>query len=279
MISDCNWVQGLEGNLDTAHISFLHRNLADFAVDADETDRPGYPSDQTTTAIRGRDQAPSLEVQDTWYGYRYAGLRETPNGHIHARVTDFIMPFMTYIATVPVGGDSLSMMVPIDDDHLFRMSFATKHATKIPGLNDIYSASATGVRDGQPRGGPPPSPFPERQSRGNDYYIDRETQRNVSYTGIRGIPQQDMAVTESMGEIYQRTQEHLGQTDAAIIRMRRMLIKAAKDLANGIEPPALDPNLPYTSIRSAEKILTPGEDWRTLGTEADPVLQQVEVKA
>ena len=45
------------------------------AVDVDETDRPGYPSDQTTTAIRGRDQAPSLEVMDTWYGYRYAGLR------------------------------------------------------------------------------------------------------------------------------------------------------------------------------------------------------------
>jgi len=279
MISECNWVQGLEGNLDTAHISFLHRNLADFVVEADETDRPGYPTDQTTTAIRGRDQAPKLEVQDTWYGYRYAGLRKTPNGHIHARVTDFIMPFMTYIATVPVGGDSLSMMVPIDDDHFFRMSFATKHATKIPGLNDTYSASATGVRDGQPRGGPPPSPFPERQSRANDYYLDRESQRNVSYTGIRGIPQQDMAVTESMGEIYLRTQEHLGQTDAAVIRMRRMLLKAAKDLANGIEPPAIDPSLPYTSIRSAEKILAPGEDWRVLGTEADPLLQQVEVKA
>jgi hypothetical protein len=171
------------------------------------------------------------------------------------------------------------MMVPIDDDHFFRMSFATKRATKIPGLNDTYSASASGVRDGQPRGGPPPSPFPERQSRANDYYIDRESQRNVSYTGIRGIPQQDMAVTESMGEIYLRTQEHLGQTDAAVIRMRRMLLKAAKDLANGIEPPAVDPSLPYTSIRSAEKILAPGEDWRVLGTDQDPLLQQVEVKA
>jgi phthalate 4,5-dioxygenase len=64
-----------------------------------------------------------------------------------------------------------------------------------------------------------------------------------------------------------------------VIRMRRMLLKAAKDLANGIEPPAIDPSLPYTSIRSAEKILAPGEDWRVLGTEADPLLQQVEVKA
>jgi hypothetical protein len=55
-----------------------------------------------------------------------------------------------------------------------------------------------------------------------------------------------------------------------------MLIKAARDLQDGIEPPAIDPSLPYTSIRSAEKILEPGEDWRLLGTESDPVLQQAE---
>jgi predicted dienelactone hydrolase len=113
-----------------------------------------------------------------------------------------------------------------------------------------------------------------RASRENDYYIDREMQREVSFTGIRGIAQQDMAVTESMGAIYDRSHEHLGTTDAAIIRMRRMLIKAARDLAAGIEPPAVDASLPFEQIRSAEKVLEPGEDWRRLGTEADPVLAQ-----
>ncbi len=275
-LSDCNWVQGLEGNLDTAHISFLHRALADFQLEADETDRPGYPSDRTTTVIRGHDQAPRIEVQDTWYGFRYAGLRTTPAGYTHARVTDFILPFMCYISTVPVGGDSCLMMVPIDDNSFFRMSFATKLATRLPG-SEVYSAAATGVRQGQAPFVPGPSPFPARQSLKNDYFIDRETQRNVSFTGIRGIPQQDMAVTESMGTVYDRTSEHLGSTDGAVIRMRRMLIKAAKDLANGIEPPVVDPSLPYDKIRSAEKILAPGEDWRLLGTEADPVLHEVHV--
>ena len=275
MVSDCNWVQGLEGNLDTAHISFLHRALADFRLQPDDTDRPGYPSEMTSTVIRGGDQAPAIEVEDTWYGFRYAGLRTTPAGYTHARVTDFIMPFSCYISTVPVGGDNLLMMVPIDDDHFFRMSFTTKPAVPIPGRG-AFAASAQGA-GARPIGGPPPSPFPERQSLANDYFIDREAQKNLSFTGIRGIPQQDMAVTESMGAIYDRSHEHLGRTDAAVIRMRRMLIKAAKDLEAGIEPPALEASMPSDQIRSAEKVLAPGEDWRLLGTEADPLLAQIEV--
>ncbi|HWO74064.1 MAG TPA: phthalate 4,5-dioxygenase, partial [Dehalococcoidia bacterium] len=270
IVSDCNWVQGLEGNLDTAHISFLHRNLSEFRLEPDESDRPGYPTDRMSTVIRARDQSPRIEVEETWYGFRYAGVRTTPAGHTHVRVTDFILPFMCYISTVPVGGDSCLMMVPIDDDHFFRMSFATKPAVKAPGAA-AFAASAQGVGVNRPP--PPPSPFPERQSLKNDYFIDREAQKTVSYTGIRGIAQQDMAVTESMGPIFDRTREHLGSTDAAIIKMRRMLIKAAKDLANGIEPPALEG--PFHEIRSAEKILAPGEDWRLLGTPADPLLAEL----
>ena len=267
-ISDCNWVQGLEGNLDTAHISFLHRALADFALQPDETDAPGYPSDTTTTVIRGGDKAPAIEIQDTWYGFRYAGLRRTPAGHTHARVTDFIMPFMCYIATVPVGGDNCLMMVPIDDDHFFRMSYATKRSIPAPGRS-VLASSAMGAGGGRMTAVAAQSPRP-RASRDNDYYLDREKQRTLSYTGIPGIAQQDMAVTESMGAIYDRSHEHLGTTDAAVIRMRRMLIKAAKDLANGIEPPGRQGD--FAGIRSAEKVLEPGEDWRRLGTEADPVV-------
>jgi hypothetical protein len=79
-----------------------------------------------------------------------------------------------------------------------------------------------------------------------------------------------------MGTIYDRTAEHLGTSDRAIIRMRRMLIDAANNLAKGIEPPAVDPELNYNEFRSAEKILAPGEDWRKLGTREDPVVEQLE---
>ena len=66
------------------------------------------------------------------------------------------------------------MMVPIDDDHFFRMSNATKRATKSRAGSDTSARAPAASRNGQPRGGPPPSPFPERASRANDYYIDRE---------------------------------------------------------------------------------------------------------
>jgi phthalate 4,5-dioxygenase oxygenase subunit len=79
-------------------------------------------------------------------------------------------------------------------------------------------------------------------------------------------------VTESMGPIYDRTQEQLGSTDRAITRMRHILLSAAKGLAAGQEPPALHGD--FRSIRGAEKILEPGEDWRVLGTDADPVVAE-----
>jgi phthalate 4,5-dioxygenase len=86
-------------------------------------------------------------------------------------------------------------------------------------------------------------------------------------------------VTESMGPIYDRTQEHLGSTDKAISRMRHILISAAKGLAAGKEPPAVGahpqaPGQDFRSVRGAEKILEPGEDWRLLGTDDDPVVQE-----
>jgi hypothetical protein len=83
-------------------------------------------------------------------------------------------------------------------------------------------------------------------------------------------------VTESPGRIWDRSREHLGTTDKSIITMRRILLKAAKDLANGIEPPAIDPDLPYKEIRGAEKVLAAGEDWRILGTRQDPLRIQID---
>jgi hypothetical protein len=80
-----------------------------------------------------------------------------------------------------------------------------------------------------------------------------------------------------MGTVYDRTSENLGTTDKAIIRMREMLIKGAQDLANGIEPPALDQAFDWASVRSAEKILAPGEDWRLLATDADETYVKLQV--
>jgi phthalate 4,5-dioxygenase len=71
-----------------------------------------------------------------------------------------------------------------------------------------------------------------------------------------------------------RTAEHLGAADRAVSKMRHVLLTAARDLADGKEPPAVAGDLDYASIRGAEKILEPGEDWRPLGTNADPLVQE-----
>jgi hypothetical protein len=262
----CNWVQGLEGNFDAAHTSYLHRNLSFSTLTPDETDAPGFPSLNMTFLIWAYDMAPKLEVHDTWYGFRYAGLRQTPGGHTHARVTDYIFPYLTYIPAAPVGGNDCILMVPIDDNAYWRYHVSTKTPVQLRG--------------GMKQQGMPnrPSGIMERAwMPENDYQMDREAQRTDSFTGIPGgaIPQ-DQAVTESMGIIYNRTSERLGTSDMAIIRMRRLLIAAAKALENGVEPMALDAAASYNDFRASEKILAAGEDWRILGTQADPVMQQLE---
>jgi hypothetical protein len=99
------------------------------------------------------------------------------------------------------------------------------------------------------------------QSEANDYQIDREAQRTQSYTGIRGVRQQDMAMTESMGAIMPRQNEHLGTSDSMIIKARRRWLMAARALAeNGTVPPGVDQPEIYHQ-RSGEIIIPRSTDW------------------
>ena len=114
----------------------------------------------------------------------------------------------------------------------------------------------------------------------NDYGIDRDVQRTQSFTGIDGIHLQDQAITESMGPIVDRSQEHLGTSDAMIIRTRRRLMRAALDLRAGVTPPAVD-NPELYRQRSGGVILPRSADWveatehlrRTLVCQPEPVPQ------
>jgi hypothetical protein len=96
----------------------------------------------------------------------------------------------------------------------------------------------------------------------NDFLIDREMQFNgESYTGLPSVFLEDQALTESMGTIYERTQEHLGTTDSMVIRTRRALLKAARDLReHGILPPAVDNPDAYAQ-RSGGVILPRNVEW------------------
>jgi nitrite reductase/ring-hydroxylating ferredoxin subunit len=267
---DCNWVQSLDGDLDSAHISHLHQYFAIDDIPDDGSDHPGYPSGPMSSKIWRYDRAPRLEVQDEWYGYRYAALRRTPNGHLQARISAYIMPFSALIASAPFSTRQLAI-VPSDDENTERFSFTTQPR---PNPRNLGGAPFSRVPNYPYRALPAGSGIvPREYTLANDYKQSREAQRTVSFTGIEDFRSHDLMVTESMGRIYDRTQEHLGTTDVAVIRMHDVLLSAAKALAEGREPPALGGG-DFRSIRAADKILEAGEDWRVLGTDDDPVVQE-----
>jgi phthalate 4,5-dioxygenase len=214
-------------------------------------------------------------VDDTWYGYRYAGMRTTPNGHTHVRITAFVMPAITMVATIPFT-NNMAYIVPRDNHSTWRFAFKTAPSSNPRGLGgaNLFAVAPfeTPLVPAQGRGGIAPRNYtPE-----NDYQIDRAVQADRpstgTFSGIRDFQSQDLMVTESMGLIYDRTKEHLGTTDVAVTRMRSLVIDAAKALTEGQEPPALGDE-DFTGIRGAEKILESGEDWRLIGTNDDPVVQ------
>ncbi|WP_232665876.1 Rieske 2Fe-2S domain-containing protein [Pseudonocardia sp. TRM90224] len=268
----CNWVQTMEGNVDTAHISWLHSWNGAADIPDDGSDKPGYPSNRMTWKFWLHDRAPRLEVEDTWYGFRYAGLRTTPNGHTNVRITEYVAPYSTIIAAIPYNTRHL-MVVPIDDDNCWRYTFDTT----IPANPQGHGGAPLFDY------GPFETPFtrrvggitPRNYLAEADYHIDREVQRTTTFSGVADFVSQDLMVTESMGPIYDRSQEHLGTIDKAIIRMRNQLVRSAKKLAaDDTPPPALAGD--FRSIRGADKILEDGQDWRVLGTDADPAVQEAE---
>jgi len=273
--TDCNWVQSMEGNLDSAHISFLHQFNAIDEIADDGTDQPGYPSNAMSMKFWRHDKAPRFEMEETWFGYRYGALRTTPNGHTHVRINAFVFPFNTLVANVPFSTGQ-GVFVPADDTHTWRYFFATQPRSNPRGLGgapffavpQYPYAPLQGVRSGGS------GVIPRLWTADNEYQIDRDAQRRTTFSGVNDFQSQDLMVTESMGPIYDRSKEHLGTTDVAIIRMRTLLINAAKALAEGKEPPAVGADHDYRSIRVGEKVLAPGEDWKIVGSDADPIVQE-----
>ena len=121
----CNWVQSMDGDLDTAHISNLHQFDAIDDVPDDGTDKPGYPSGYMSMKFWRHDPAALIEVDETWHGFRYAGIRVTPNGYRHARITAYIFPASTIIAQIPFSTRQI-FVVPADDELTYRYNFTAQ---------------------------------------------------------------------------------------------------------------------------------------------------------
>ena len=264
VLRECNWFQGLEGDIDTSHLGFLHLG----AIKPEQT-TPG-----TFDYYNVADRAPKYEVVDTEFGTSYGAYRPAEADTYYWRIAHFLFPFFTMIPTGILGMQVLvRAWVPVDDEHIMfwsltapRSRLGSGAAGGASGLNAGGRAvAAAGARPGGFEFLPDTpdwlGKFRLAQNKDNDYLIDRKAQRTESFTGIAGIHQQDQAVTESMGPIYDRTQEHLGTSDAMVIRTRRRVINAARALRdNAVTPPGVDNPAVYRH-RSGGVILPRDADW------------------
>ena len=249
----CNWLQALEGGIDTAHAPILHRTITA------NTDKAGIGIN--TDFVTGG--APSLEVDVTDYGYRYVGIRDLGERGNFVRAYQYIMPFhqMRPRQNGYKGQDAQQviaghMWVPMDDYNCMIYNWVYSF-----GPEPITEAEFEEIERGYGRG--PDDMLPNFRSKGNrenDWQIDRQVQKYETFTGINGINAQDVAVQESMGAIVDRSRENLTRSDMAIIQARRLLLQAAQTVADGGVPPGVAPT--YYNARAIEGILPKGADWK-----------------
>ncbi len=241
---DCNYMQGMEGELDSSHVSFLHSSLNPNTNGLDRV-VPG----QNLLELTARDGHPRFTVLDSDYGLVIGASREVGDGTLYWRITQWLMPCYTLVPGDPNGTLLCQIRIPIDDHHHYLFRLRWNAFNPLPEDEVALYRRGGGFYATQI-----PGSYQTVANKSNDYLIDRVRQRTVNYSGMESVPIEDTAMMESMGPIYDRSQEHLGSSDVAVIATRRRLIKLASDLRQGVEPFAvLHPEL--YRVRSAVKIL------------------------
>jgi phthalate 4,5-dioxygenase len=246
---DCNYLQAVEGGVDTAHSSFLHNlTLGDLSY------------------TRNADTAPRLDIERAPYGFRYAGLR-TFEGNQYVRVYHFVMPSTQLRAFVndfkfdPNHYPTLAghFWVPIDDFTTMVYNFTYAFDPHRP-MSREYAIRRESLSGRGPDDYIPGTCIPKR-NRSNDYNLDRSVQKTKTYTGIPGVSTQDFAVQEGMGAIVDRSGEHLGSTDRAIIMTRQLLAEAIRAVESGEEPVGRNPE-DYAGVRAVDRLIPSDVRWQ-----------------
>ncbi len=251
----CNWLQALEGDIDTSHFGFLHVGSV----------RPEQVADDNMLKYQVGNRAPAYQVADTDWGTMYSAYRPAEDGKTYWRFAHFGFPFWTWVPQ----GDMIDRVqarawVPMDDTHTMFISLTWKKMSRMPALKgDQPIPGAKPELDYLPASTDWYGRWRPAVNADNDYLIDRDAQRNdVIYTGISHIHMQDQAITESMGPIVDHSFEHLAPSDQMITRTRRRLLLAARALRDhGLVPPGVDAPDVYARARSGECLMQ-GEDWQ-----------------
>ncbi len=239
---ECNYLQGLEGECDSSHLSFLHRFL-----------NYQMPSDNP----------PRYETEETDFGVRLVALRDAADGGCYVRVSSFMLPVGV---AVPVGGGGTGLdtsqgyevhfYTPRDDNSSWRFDFGFNRTRAIKPDEPVRAKAI----------GPDFRRFANAE---NHYLIDREKQRTENYTGITAFGMasflgHDSMATESMGTRFDRSREHLGVSDAGVIVVRHRLLDAVQAYQRGDQPPHVitDPAANDMARVTSFADVQPDDDWR-----------------
>ena len=245
ILEECNWAQALEGGLDMAHAPILHRST---------------PWGVRAADVRERNLAPEHDVQLTPYGLRYGTIWERDDGLQHIRIISYVAPWWTITSPGSFGSRVVeadrvaNAWVPRDDYSAWHFQYYFNPDKPI----DVPWRVKTAGYDVD-------AAYRKRRNVDNDYLQDPENMRTASVSGIQGVITQDHAVNESQGPIVDRTKEHLVACDVAAIGMRKILLDAARGLAAGQTPPALDPRIAYDRIMSETIDAPAGVRWQEAG--------------
>jgi nitrite reductase/ring-hydroxylating ferredoxin subunit len=242
---DCNWVQDLEGGVDSAHVSWLHREVLK----------------QLGIGLAKEDGAPVYEFEPTPAGYRYAAIRTLPDGMRYVRVNDFVMPWYALICPEKPRGTRLVIItVPTDDLHCVHRMLRYNPFHPLDEPDFLYPA-------------PDPGNFPPLPPDGENWGQDRAAMARGHWSGFHHVNTEDFAATVSMGPITDRSEEYLNSGDRAVIRTRKHLLDTVREHMAGKELTlAQHDTIPYASMRAVMGLLSESEDWRAIA-EGDALAQ------
>ena len=263
----CNWAQILEGQIDSAHSSTLHSSdMVPAQVD-------GAKATDVNWLRPSTDKAPRFQIERTSYGFRYAAIRRPIKDeatHDYVRITVYIAPFTALIP--PNNVHNVATLLTPEDDNTTMFYFIAWNGADKPGIADDawrkFNVLEWGVDVDKD--------FNNVRTAGNLYRQDRAAMKVGNFTGIPGIPNQDIAMWESMGPITDRSQERVGASDVAVVAFRRLMIEAARTMRDcGSAIGTTQPHIPHANVSSFEGVLPKTVNWRTLGGGSESTQESV----
>jgi phthalate 4,5-dioxygenase oxygenase subunit len=247
-LQETNYLQAVEGGLDSSHSNFLHASVDAFFLTESYVEKVKNGGNMRAK-YHALDKAPKFTVKKTDYGLLIAVRRNAEEDKYYWRLTQFLLPSYTMIPSE----ENLSIhghcWVPRDDQTCWVWTITwnpdgplSKEDYESIRNDDFVHAQVD------------PSTFRPLRNKGNGYLIDRDLQRTTSMTGIHGFAAQDQALQESMGPLVDRTLERLGTSDTAIIATRRRLLQEIREMSDDSQPFAATHGDIYW-VRSASLLL------------------------